>query len=545
MGSSLAPGPSPHPSLLPEGGTGRSERQRERELLRRSSTVSFYIGLGVVAGFLVDVLVVARYGVGASTDAFFGAYTVPFILATRMSAVQPVLVSILSGYRADETAAGVVLNAVGLISIAVSALGALLARPLIALTTPGFAPATAAQAAVLARILFAEVPAVAVAEVCKAELYVRRRFGLATFSNALPSLVTIAVLLLAGRRSGIEVMAYGVVAGAMAQAALLMAVLFGALRAPYRWTLRHPTPILRQTGRLMLAPLGGLFVRQGVTVAERLLGSFLPAGSVTALSYANRLNTVIAGVFYDGVTTASLPSLADRWSRGASTDGDPSARGAARAELETLLKLMATIALPVGLAVAALSSPLIRLFFQRGQVDESSALLMGAVMGVYSLSLPALGPFRAVQNFFYAAKEVAPVVWLLSGLAAMTVALDLILIRPLGAIGLALAYALSCTVILGVSLVWLWRRVPDLRWRRLADYAWRLGLTSLAMGATLFATSRWLEPITASLGWRPEVGLLITLGVSGLLGLAAFVGVGSALRLEAISLLWAVLRRKA
>jgi putative peptidoglycan lipid II flippase len=509
------------------------DHQASGQLLRRSTTVSFFTGLGVVAGFVVDVLIVARFGIGAETDAFFGAYTLPFVLITRLAAVQPVLISVLADHRHDETVLSLLLNAAGLIALAVAGLGALLAGPLVAVTTPGFAPNLASLAVGLARILFARVPLAALAEICKAELYTQRRFGLATASDLLPSLVTVAVLILAGPGSSIGVVAWGFVLGALAQALLLAGILFGPLGLPYRPTLRHPAPVLGQTGKLLLAPLAGLFLRQGVTLAERILGSYLPAGSLTALSYANRLNTIVAGVFFDGITKASLPSLAERWQRGATP--------AARAELASLLKLMATAALPVGLAVAALSTPLIRLFFERGQVDPQAALLLGTVLGVYSLSLPFLGPFRAVQTFFYAIKETRPIVVLLGGLAGLTVAFDLLLVWSLGAVGLALAYTLGCGLALAGGFVWLARRAGDLGWRGLANSIWRLALASAAMAATMLGSSWWLGIVLDTTSrWE----LALTLGVSGLAGLAVLIILGAVLRLEALSLLWRVVQTR-
>jgi len=519
--------PSP-PEATPAGG-------RTHQLLKRSTAVSLLTALSVAAGFLVDVLIVARFGIGAETDAFFGAYTVPFILVTRIAAVQPVLVSILAGYRHDLTAFSTLLNASFVIALPVTAVGMLLAYPLVQATMPGFASSTAFQAAALARILFAEVPAAAVAEVCKAELFARHRFGAAAFSNIIPGLVTAAILLLPGNRAALEVVAWGFVAGALAQAAFLSLVLFASLKAPYRLGLSHPTPILRQTGRLILAPLAGLFLRQGVTLAERLLGSYLTAGSVTAISYANRLNTVVAGVFFDSVTTVSLPSLADHLIR--------QEIQAARAELAALLRLMAYIAVPLGIAVAALSTPLVLVFFERGRVAHESAVLMGAVVGVYSLSLPFLGPFRAVQNFFYALKATGPIVLLHGGLAALAVVLDLLLVWKLGAIGLALAYAVSSGIMATLGIVWLNRRAGGLGWRSLADSFWRLALTSAAMGATAWGVSQAMMERTGSAA-QPRGELILILLVSALAGLAVFLGVGAVLRLEAISFLWQLIRDK-
>jgi putative peptidoglycan lipid II flippase len=510
------------------------------QLLKRSTTVSFFTGLGVIAGFAVDVLFVARFGIGAETDAFFAAYTVPFILLTRLTALQPVFIPVLTGHRDDETAFSALLNASTLLALAVAALGALLARPLIAVTAPGFAPANADLAARLAAILFFRVPATAVAELCRGELYARQRFGLATFSSALPSLVTATLLVLMGSSSGIEAIAWSYVLGALAQAVLLAGLLFGPLGAPYRLALRHPAPIVRQTGRLVLAPLVGLFLRQGVTLAERILGSYLPAGSVTALSYANRLNSIVAGVFFEGIATASLPTLSQRWQN---------AKQAARAELTAVLKLMVTVAIPVGLTVAALSTPLVRLFFERGQVSRESALLLASVLGIYSLSLPFLGPFRAVQTYFYSIKDTRPIVILQGSLAALAVALDLILVWNLGALGLALGYALSCGLTTAFAIAWLVRRTADpsspsgtgLDWWRLADSTWRLGLASGAMAITLFGISHWMEIAIVEAGrWE----LLVALGVSGLAGLAVFATLGTLLHVEAMAAVWHLARKQ-
>jgi putative peptidoglycan lipid II flippase len=495
-----------------------------QQMLQRSTTVSFWTGVGVIAGFVVDVLLVARFGIGAETDAFFAGYTMPFILVTRLAAIQPVVVSVLAGYRQQPTAFAVLLNAAGLLAAALAGLGALLARPLVALTAPGFEPATAALAARLAAILFARVPLAAVAEVCRAELYARRRFGLATFASAVPSLVAASVLL-AGSGSGIQLVAWSFVAGALVQALLLAGVLFGALHAPYRLTLRHPEPVLRNTGRMVLAPLIGLFLRQGVTLAERVLGSYLPAGSVTALSYANRLNTIVAGVFFDGVTTASLPVLTERWRNGPLP--------AARTELRMLLKLAITVAVPIGLAVAALSTPLARLFFERGQVQAEAALLLGTILGVYSLSLPFLGPFRAVQTFFYAIQETWPVVILHGGLALLAVALDLALVQSLGAVGLALAYAASCGIMAFAGLAWVARRAGPIGWRSLAVSTGRLVVVAAAAAASAWAISQWLGAAAAGASQGER---LLSLAAGGLAGLFVFAGLGAILKVEAVTI---------
>jgi len=498
-------------------------------LLRRSTTVTLFTALGVVAGFVVDLLIVARFGVGIATDAFFAAYTLPFILVTTLAAIQPVLVTVLSGCRGDDTAFGALLNLVGLAALMVTGGGMVAARPLIAVTAPGFGPDQASLAAHLARILFLRVLLAAVSEVCRAGFYARQRFALAAFSSALPGLV--AALLLAVIRQagdeGVRVVAWSLVVGSLLQAVLLAGVLFARLRVPYRPGPGCSRRVLHQVAALVPAPLAGLLLRQGVVLAERLLGSYLPAGSLTALSYANRLTMIAAGILFDGPTTVALPSLAALWSEG---------RGeAARAGLSRLLRLIATVALPAGLALAALSTPLVRLFFERGQVAHQAALLLGTVLGVYALSLPFIGPYRAVQTFSYAIRRPWPVVFLHGGLSALAVALDLALVGPLGVTGLAWGFVLGSSLIAMVGLVWMIRRAGDVGWRALSNWTWRLGLASGAMAAVMWGVSRWLGAADAGTGlWR----LLFILAVSGLAGLLSFLGLGAILRLEVISVMW-------
>jgi putative peptidoglycan lipid II flippase len=504
--------------------------------------------VAVLAGFALDVLVVARFGIGSTTDAFFAAYTIPLVLIGCAAALQPVLVSLLA---AEVPAGGVqgselfsaLMNATGPAAVALSGAGMVAAGPLVGLVAPGFDAATMALAVGVARVLFLRVPGAAVAEVLKAGLYAQRRFVAPTLSNAVPSLTAVGLLVATANQSprgdvrGIGVVAAGLVVGAVAQVALLAALLFGRRPVAYRWRLgsiRSELPALRQAGGLVAAPLAGLLLRQAVTVAERILGSFLPAGSLTALSYANRLTMVAAGMFFDGLTTASMPSLAAAWAQG----GGEAVRDVAR----RLFGLVSLVAVPLGLGMAALSTPLVRLFFQRGQVDPDSAQLLATVLGIYALSLPWLGPYRAVQTFLYATRQPGPVIVLHGMLAAVTIGLDLALVRWLGAAGLAAGFAAGCCVTLAAGLAWLDRRGGGWPERRqLADSAWRLGLAAAASAAVVFWASRMLDGALAEAGRWSQAAVV---GISGLAGLAALIGVGSLVRVEAVAGVWRLVRRK-
>jgi hypothetical protein len=75
----------------------------------------------------------------------------------------------------------------------------------------------------------------------------------------------------------------------------------------------------------------------------------------------------------------------------------------------------------------------------------------------------------------------------------------------------------------------------------LAGSTWRLALASAAMAATMLVSSGWLASV---LGTAGRWGLALTLAASGLAGLAVFVVLGAVLRLEAISLLWDMVKTR-
>ena len=71
---------------LAEAGSGEQQRAG-RSLLAGSATVSVFNALGVLAGFALDALVAAWFGVGLQTDAYFSAYRLPNAITSVITMV--------------------------------------------------------------------------------------------------------------------------------------------------------------------------------------------------------------------------------------------------------------------------------------------------------------------------------------------------------------------------------------------------------------------------------------------------------------------------
>ena len=450
------------------------QRSAGRSLLAGSATVSVFNLLGVLVGFALDASVAALYGVGLMTDAYFSAYRLPFAIIAVLNmvagaALVPMFARMLSeigsdGKRQTNIASPLseffsnIFNVATLIVAVVALLGILGSSWIMGTLYSGLAEESLALAVDLGRILFLTVLLTGPVEVLRSFLYAHKVFGIPTAINFVRSAVTLIVLF-AGRALipgaatsdwiGMHLLSWGVVAGVASQ---LLVVAWQAVRhTGLRWrpVLDLSDSRLRQTGRVSGPITAGAIVRQGINVAETAVAAFLPPGSVTIISYANRLTFVISSVFLTSVTTASTPAMSQAMSRGQKSQ--------VRSLLISALRLTTFVALPIGIGMAFLGVPVIRLLFERGRFTPEASQLTGLVLSFYAMSILFLGYARVVQAYFYAALRTSVVLVLFIVLAVVGIGLDVLLAPRIGVQGIAIGFSAGAVVSTVLGLWWLWR----------------------------------------------------------------------------------------
>jgi len=513
------------------GANGQAEA---RELLANSAIISSLVGLGIVSGFLVDALVAAVYGMGPKTDAFFIAYTAPITLVSIIATACNQTLVPMFARRAKELG-GVerflnIIFSVGLAALGLLALtGVLFPRGVIVLLGPGLTPPWAQLAAQLTQVLFIMVLFSGLAAILQSFLYSQRSFTLPSMIDVVQNGFVILTILLAGRALGIMAVAVGYVVGSGAKMMLLMVMVWRRFHLKPRLSFEVRHPGVKETGRLILAPLAGLALRRASVIVERALASYLPAGTITALAYANRISFVMAGVFLGSLMTAFLPSLS------ASVAGEEAR--AVRRDLSVGFRIMSFISIPLGLGLSLLSIPLVRLLFQRGAFGREATLVTGSVLGLYSLSLIFMGHFRVAQNYYYAAVKPGTIVLLFSAATLFNIIFALLLVGPMGVRGLALAFSLGTAIATGLSYLLLQRDLPGLQWRELAIFDGKVVCCSAVMSVMVYGLSRWLKGPGGAGSQLLLAALIIGTGI------ASFAGMAALLRLRELGLILDLLRR--
>ncbi len=501
--------------------------EERRKITGAALVVSLATLGGRVVGFARDLVVAFIFGVSAETDAFLVAFRIPNLLRRLFAegalsvAFIPVFTEVLRRKGAQEAAYLLrnTLSMLAMVLLAGSALGVLFAPQIITAVAPGFRarPETFALAVDLTRWCLPYVFFISLAALAGGALNSQEHFFAPAISPVVLNLSIIACALALSPLIDppITALAVGVLLGGAAQ--LMVQIPFLRARGMSLWPAWKPRdPDLRRMLGLMAPAALGAAVYQATILANTILASLLPTGSVSYLYYAERLIEFPIGLCAIGITTAILPSL----SRQAADKDMPGL-------LDTLtfgLRIISFAVMPAMVGILVLAEPLITLLFLRGRftphdVEQTVRAIVGYGVGIWAFSAG-----RTVASVFFALQETRIPVLVAGGCMVVNVAAAVLLIGPLGHAGLALASSIAAIANL-LGLLWmLRRRLGPLGMRRNLAFVIRCAGLSLLMAAVAWAVAYLPDWEAAGRVWhtlaRP-LAAIVAGGLSYLAGAAA------------------------
>ena len=378
----------------------------KQQMLRSSVVVAFFNLLGGLSGILVETSIAANLGLSVRSDTFYVAYTIPYIItnlltATSQFSLVPFFASLESSQDEKELWRGFsyvtnilflglgAISVVGVVAVAVDH-----SRHRTRVYAPGSASATQ-----LSRWLFLIIIPAGIGEVLRSFLLSRHYFALSTASGFIRNVASIVVILLGFHRYGPQSIFLGYLAGYLLQLAVLGIQILVSFRPRYTLMLTASGESFSNLRGAGTAQLGGALAWQGVVVVERIIASFLPAGTLTALNYGFRILGTLAELLGGSVGTAALPVL----SRAVSSGDREEEHKTFRDTLEISLLLLT----PMAVFCLLLAHNIIRLVFQRGQFTMGATGVMTLIFFYYSLSLLPFAFVRLLSFCLFARREPA------------------------------------------------------------------------------------------------------------------------------------------
>jgi len=411
--------------------------------------------LSKVLGFIREMVIAARFGASAQVDAYVVASTVPTVIFGGVGgALGAVVVPVFTrrrvslGEREAFRVAVTIWNSVLILGLAVVAVGEIAMPIIVRAMAPGYGGDVLSLTIALGRIMMPVALFTTLGLLARGMLHSLQVFALPSLGDPLQNVVVVSSVLALGGVLGIRGLALGVLAGSAAQICLFLPAL---IRRGFYPSLRleRDLPELREVVALSVPILAGSGLGSLGVFVERVLASTLPEGSVAAMSYATRVYTLPMAFAGTALTTVIYPTLAelaaaDQVSR--LTDG-----------LKRGLSVAALALFPMAAGMMVLAEPITRVVYQRGAFDREATLLTAGVLTMYALGIPALSWRDVAGRAFYASGDTCTPLWATGVALAVNVSLNLVLVRVMGAMGLALSAALSWWVG-AFCVMWLWDR---------------------------------------------------------------------------------------
>ena len=245
---------------------------------------------------------------------------------------------------------------------------------------------------------------------------------------------------------------------------------------------------------IIIAPAAlGAGIAQVNLVVDVIIASMLPEGAVSFLYYADRVNQLPLGVIGVAVGTALLPLL----SRQVQTDNEAAAIQSQNRAIEGALLLT----LPAAAALIIMAEPTIYVLFERGAFTTTATNASANALVAYAAGLPSFVLIKVLVPGYFARQNTKSPVYIAIVCLAVNVGLNLILMGPLGHVGIALATSLSGWLNATMLAIGLSRRGFFSADQRLKNRLLRMAVATIIMTLALWGVSNLLsKTLTGSLG---------------------------------------------
>ena len=470
--------------------------------IRNASLVSLAVMASRVLGLVRDLVFAVFFGAGLHYDAFLTGFRIPNLLRDLFAegALSAAFVTTFSqvleskgkeeAVRLSNRVATTLILVIGILCVA----GWLAAPSIVHLLAPGFfqVPGKAELTIRLTRIMIPFLLLVALAAQAMGILNARQQFGIPALASSFFNMGSIAGGLLLGFLVGpwigmaaIEGMAYGTLIGGLLQ----FAVQLPSLRAAgfsYRPMLSFTDPGVRQIVRLMgPAIIGTAAVQVNVFVNTNFASSIINPetgmvanGPVSWLNYAVRFMQFPIGVFGVAIATVTLPSISGSAARDNIAEF--------RQTLARSLALVFLLCVPSAVGLIVLGRPIVGLIFEHGKFTDVDTVQTANALAAYALGLAGYAAVKVLSPAFYALNDARTPMVISLGSIVVNYAMNSLLVKPLGHVGLALSTSSVALVNFLLLIFFMRRKLVRIEGWRVSVTLGKVSLVSFAMAGAVW-----------------------------------------------------------
>lgn len=498
--------------------------------------------LSRLVGIARDRIFAHYFGAGPVMDAYYAAFKIPdliynlLIVGALTAGFIPTFTKLF--YTSDDKRwawrlCNNVITIIGVALAAVCVIGAIFAPTVSLLIAPGFTGQSRDLVVTFTRIMFLSPFFLGISMVVGGILQSLRQFVLYSVAPIFYNIgIIFGATVLVHTPLRLAGLAAGVVFGAMIHAGIQI---YGAYQNGYRWQWHfdlHDADT-RLIGRLMVPRTVGLAVTQVNTVVVTVLASLLPVGSVAVYNYANNLQGVATGLVGIPFALAVFPVLS---AMVAENNGARFIENLSRTVRQILFLII-----PCSIGILLLRAQIVRVILGSGAFDWTATIATANALAFFALGLWAQSLIPLFARAFYALSDTKTPFVLGVIAELMSIIAALLLMKPLGVAGLALAGSIGATLNCVFLAVALRASTQNMEESKLLGLCYRLTAAGLAMAVAIQAIK---YPLAKIFNEHHSIGILSQGLASGILGLLVYGLVCRLLRVQEMVDLQQSLKRR-
>ena len=373
-------------------------------MLKSIFTISFYISLSRVMGFIRDVFIAQYLGVSTLSDAFFAAFRLPnffrriFAEGAFNSAFVPIFISKLHDKRSKEPGLDFARNVFSLLLYALLIFTILIQifLPFVMKGLfPGFfnSPEKAELLINLSRITIFYLIFISLVSLLSGILNSLGKFAVPASAPILLNGTLVLSFFVFGPYvpTYAHALSWGVFAAGILQFLWLFIFTYKAGFLLYPKWPKLNTDIKKFFGKILPGIIGANVMQINLLV-DSIFASMI-FGAVSYLYYADRINQLPLAMIGIAIGIALLPALSKKIKEKKFKDA---------IKLQNVaLEIGLMLVLPAATALAILAYPIISTLFERGAFSHDQTIFVGGALSFYALGLPAYVLVKVMEPSFF------------------------------------------------------------------------------------------------------------------------------------------------
>jgi len=404
-----------------------------------------------ILGFIRDMLSASILGANIYSDIFFVAFKFPNLFR-RIFAEGAFTQSFLPSFakaKFKPSFAWNVFKTIFIIILILSIIVTLFSSEITDILAYGFSNEAKKIAAPLVAINFWYLDLIFIVTFLASLLQYKKHFSTTAFSTALLNIAIITALVLGMHKDKkiiILYMSIGVIIGGVAQvlAHLIAAKKKKILKLLYIGSISHKKTDISEFKKHFLPSVFGNSTAHISSFLDTWLATFLSAGSISYLYYANRLFQLPFALFAIAISTVLFPQITKAISQNKTEEANFQMKKA----FWYLLYLL-TFAFIIAVAD---SKEIVKLLFQRGAFNAKDTIMTSKVLIMYMIGLIPFGLNKLFSSYLYATHRHLKSARFSAISLGVNAILSVILIFPMKVLGLALASSLSGIILFYLTL---------------------------------------------------------------------------------------------